>query len=265
MEFSANLTISEMLAPYNKPIENCYECGVEVPTLPCKRSKEIDLLLSALFLKRSLTDLRAIWLLLLQGYTSQAGSIAAATFENALMSSCIAGDLGRAEKLSKSETGESPWKVVDLCKIMAKQSEIEAKIINKPYSQANFEIEWMELYGSYKWLCKIKHPTIPSTLHDAFAASVKSEEYVVMAVPDLRPDDLPNKFTILSITISRIHAAIRNFAFSCELNYEDDRVQKWLQGFNSIIPASIEAYKSLGDLQLPFTIENSQLSKKFQA
>lgn len=262
MEASASLKLAEMLNPFQKPVEICYECGVEVPTLKCKRSKEKDLRVSSLFLKRTLNDLRAIWHLLLLGYTSQAGSIAAAAFENALIASCVAGNVDRADRLLNSESGDSPWSVVELCKMKAKQMKEEAEIIEETFTEKDFDLAWMGIYGAYKWLCRIKHPTLPSTLHDAFSASAKSEEFVVMAAPDIREEDLPNKFTILAITISRIHDAIRSFAFSIKADHDDPRVILWTERLNTIIPSSMEAYESVR-FSLPFDIKYSRLAKEY--
>lgn len=263
MEASASLKLAEMLNPFQKPVEICYECGVEVPTLKCKRNnKEKDLRVSSLFLKRTLNDLRAIWHSLLLGYTSQAGTIAAAAFENALIASCVAGNIDRADKLLTCESVDSPWSVVELCKMKAKQMQKEAEIVEETFAEKDFDLAWMGIYGAYKWLCRIKHPTLPSALHDAFSASVESKEFVVMAAPDIREEDLPNKFTILAITVSRIHDAIRNFAFAIEADHDDPRVIFWRERLNTIIPSSVEAYESAKFL-LPFDIKHSRLAKEY--
>ena len=47
----------------------------------------------------------------------------------------------------------------------------------------------------------LKHPTIPSALHDAFSVSLTENEYTIMAAPDTRIEDLPSKAFILSVMI----------------------------------------------------------------
>jgi hypothetical protein len=74
LELASSPKIAEMLKPFEKPITDCYECGVEVPTLPCKREATKDIGVAALFLKRALNDLRATWNLLLLGYQLDVGT-----------------------------------------------------------------------------------------------------------------------------------------------------------------------------------------------
>jgi len=89
LELSSAPKIAKALKPFSRPVTDCYECGVEVPTLSGKHKNTADLRVAGLFLKRVLNDLRATWDLLLLGYTSQAGSVAAAAFENTLIISCF--------------------------------------------------------------------------------------------------------------------------------------------------------------------------------
>jgi len=56
LELASSTKIVEMLKPFVQPITDCYECGVEVPTLPCKHETTKDIGVAALFLKRSLND-----------------------------------------------------------------------------------------------------------------------------------------------------------------------------------------------------------------
>ena len=235
VELADSPKIAKMLKPFHKPVTDCYECGVEVPTLSCKREKGLDIGVTGLFLKRILNDLRATWNLLLLGYTSQAGSVAAAAFENALIIDCVAGNIPRAKKMLANKSGGSPWSVADLCKMYTHQ----LKEANKKSGEASTDLEdesyWEALYSQYKWLCKVKHPTIPSTLHDAFSVSLDGDEYVIMAAPDTRIEDLPSKAFILSITVLRVKEAIGSFALARELNYESPNVISWKERFDSIV------------------------------
>jgi len=255
--------LAKVLGPFSRPVANCYECGVEVPTLPSKRAQTKDIGVAALFLKRTLNDLRATWNLLLQGYTSQAGSVAAAAFENALIVTCIAGDADRANLLITSKSGESPWSVADLCKMHMRQAQEQAEKCGKSFSEREFDLSWRELYAQYAWLCKIKHPTMPSALHDAFSVSLKEEEYIVMAAPDTRPEDTPNKAMILVATINRILAAIRKFASACEIDLGHSRVISWQKRLDSVIPDIKEAMKPLWSKPLPVSIRNTKLAREY--
>ena len=131
LELASSPKIAEMLKPFKQPITDCCECGVEVPTLPCKRDATKDIGVAALFLKRLLNDLRAVWNLLLLGYTSQAGSVAAAAFENALITSCVADNALMAKKLQSSQSGGSPWSVPDLCKMYTRKLKDRAETSGK--------------------------------------------------------------------------------------------------------------------------------------
>ena len=84
------------LEPFSKPVIDCYEVGVQAPTLKGKRHHDLDITYSALFLKRALTDLRVVWKLLSVGYTSQAAVVAAALFEHALVVNSLAGSKNTA-------------------------------------------------------------------------------------------------------------------------------------------------------------------------
>ena len=234
LELSESKKIVKMLKSFSQPITDCYECGMEVPTLDCRREKTKDIAIAALFFKRLLNDLRATWNLLLLGYTSQAGSVAAAAFENALIASCIAGDAQRAEQLWNHESGGSPWSVSKLCKMYIYHLKEQDIKYGKASSEKDYAILSAALYAQYQWLCKVKHPTLPSALHDAFSVSLLGDEYLIMAAPDTRMEDLPNKAFILCVTILRVIETIDSFALARELDCEKANVIAWKKRFDSI-------------------------------
>ncbi|MCI0560701.1 MAG: hypothetical protein MN733_19625 [Nitrososphaera sp.] len=152
-----------------------------------------------------------------------------------------------------------PWKPQQLAQMLAKQWQAEAVKSGNLFDKNEYEKAWREVYAAYKWLCKIKHPTLRSALHDSFAASVKDGEYVIMAAPDLRAEDLPVKATILVISISRVREAIRCFAIalncdSSSPDYEDFRIR-----MVEILPETREAYSQTMTQPLPFIIGDSSL------
>jgi len=218
--------IADMLSPFRTPITDCYECGVEVPTLPCNRDKTTDIKVAGLFLKRILNDLRVIWNLLSLGYTSQAGSVSAAAFENCLIVNCIAGNVGRTNRFLKSTSGQSPWSVTELCRMYTKQ--LQKK------SDAQDTSDWEVLYSQYMWLCKLKHPSLGSATHDALATGISENEYTIMAAPDDRTEDLPSKSFVLAVAVLRTEEAIESFADAKELDYEHTRVSNWRRRLDSI-------------------------------
>lgn len=249
LELASSTKIAEMLKPFVQPITDCYECGVEVPTLPCKHEITKDIRVAALFLKRLLNDLRAAWNLLLLGYTSQAGAVAAAAFENALIISCVTGSIDRAEQFLKSKTG-LPWSVAKLCRMQASQTKED-------------ENYWKVLYSLYEWLCKVKHPTVPSALHDAFSVSLTGSEFIVMAAPDTRKEDLSSKAFILSVTLSSVTEAIRSFALVRELDISSPNVVSWQNRLDSIAINIDKAVDPLMKMPLPFAYDG-RISRKIR-
>lgn len=261
LEIASTPQIAKMLKPFSQPVTDCYECGVEVPTLSCKREKGMDIRVTGLFLKRLLNDLRATWDLLLLGYTSQAGSVAAAAFENTLITSCVAGNIRRAEKFLNCKSGGSPWSVVDLCKMYTRQLREKSKKSGSTSADLEDETYWKVLYSQYKWLCKLKHPTIPSALHDAFSVSLDGDEYIVMAAPDTRMEDLPSKAFILTVTTLKVKEAIESFALARELDFEKPNVISWQKRFDSIVTNLDKAVDPIMKKPLPFDYEGNILRK----
>lgn len=232
LELASSPKIAEVLRPFLRPITDCYECGVEVPTLPCRAQTTKATRVAALFMKRLLNDLRATWNILLLGYTSQAGAVAAAAFENALVVSCTAGSIDRAEQCLKSQTG-LPWSIAALCRMDASQTTED-----KDY--------WRVLYAQYQWLCKVKHPTLPSVLHDAFSVS------------------LDGKAFILSVTILRVKEAIDRFAVARDLDTTAPRAVLWQERMDSIITNLDAAVDPITAKPLPFSYDGRISSKEEQ-
>ena len=263
LELSSSPKIAEMLKPFWRPVTDCYECGVEVPTLSCKREKGADISMAGLFLKRLLNDLRATWDLLLLGYTSQAGSVAAAAFENSLIISCVAGNIPRAEKVFSYKSGGSPWPVADLCKLYTRDLTEKRKEAGETSSDLEDETYWKVLYSQYEWLCKLKHPTLPSALHDARSVSLTGDEYIIMAAPDTRIEDLPSKAFILTGTALRVKEAIDSFALARELDYKHPNVISWKRRFDSIVPNLDKAVDPIMKMPLPFNYKGHIFKKDY--
>lgn len=264
MEVAAVAKLSVDLGPFKIALEKCYEAGGQAPTLPGKRHGGNDLLLAALFLKRSLNDLRSIWTQTLMGYTSQAASVAAALFEHALAVEAMAGSTENAKQLRETNSGDLPWSPIELAKLHASNMRLEAQVTGTPFTDADYELAWREVYGAYKFLCKIKHPTIRSTLHDAPAASVRDGEYVVMAAPDLRAEDLPVKATILMIAVSRAYQAIRWFALNLGCDTTEAYYRDFTDRMAAVVPAARDAYKQLVAAPLPFDVSDELLAEEYR-
>ncbi len=260
MEASAAIVLSKQLAPFEIPIRKCYEGGVQAPTLEGKRHGEIDMLLAALFLKKALNDLRATWMLLRSGYTSQAASVTASLFENALTVTCLAGNSGNAQKVANNKSGDLPWSAQQLAKILAQQWQAEAHIAKNKFDQQDYETMWREIYSGYKWLCMVKHPTYKSAVHDASATSLTGEKYVVMAAPDIRPEDMPVKATILCIGINRVREALRSFVFALECDTTTPAYKSFLERMQEVLSSTKKAFKTSTIQPLPLNIRYTSLA-----
>ena len=263
MEAVSEIVLKSQLSQFEPAVRDCYEAGVQVTTLASKRCGQPDILLSALFLKKALNDLRAVWILACIGYTSQAATIAATLYENALAASCLAGNLECEARLRNQKGGDLPWSAQDLAKLLAKRWQEEARRANQDISKDYFELVWREIYSAYKWLCKIKHPTYKSALHDSMAASVKAGEYVVMAAPDIREEDLPVKALILTIAISRVREAIRCFFSGEQCEEKGLDVDSFKLRMENVMTVTKKAYAAFSGQPLPFDIGDSALSDTY--
>lgn len=211
MERSALLMLQSELAAFDQPIANAYEAGVQAPTLSARRHSEPDMRAAALFLKRTLVDLRGTWVLISRGYSSPAAAVAASLWEHALAATVLAGSQERHKELRDTPAGDLPWSPKRLAGFGAAALEdtVPAHIVRT---------RSRNMYAAYKWLCKSKHPTLRATLHDAGAATTNEGTFVVMSAPDLRPENLPVKRLILLISCGRTIEAIKRFtkALGCD-------------------------------------------------
>ena len=119
-EEGAVSALSVSLEPLEPAIRACFEAGVEVPTLPVVDQGPDRLRYAAIFLKRTLTDLRATWLLVRRGYTAAAAATAAALWENSLAAACLAHGSALVDALEASASGDLPWPPQRLAKEWAK-------------------------------------------------------------------------------------------------------------------------------------------------
>jgi hypothetical protein len=260
-ELSAVAILAPVLAPWQAPVQHCYEAGVQAPTLPGKRHGEPDIQMAALFLKKALTDLRVVWLLLEVGYSSPAASVAASAMENALTVSALAGHHDRATELLATADGDIPWGPMQLAQFRAQRWLQDGVVDGKLFGPNEYELAWREVYSGYKWLCKIKHPTMRSATHDAGASQLASTDYVVMAVPDTREIDAPVKATVLTVTTNHVKAAIIHFAQALEYEPASAAFAHFATRLELVDAGLAAAYA--GPASLPFHIGESKLAQEW--
>jgi hypothetical protein len=261
METYAKRVVSKQLAAFDAPIRDCYESGVQAPTLPGKRQGTPDMVLAGLFLKKSLNDLRSTWLLLQHGYTSQAAAVAASLFENALTVTCLAGSEASTKVLEDSESDGLPWSIQQLAKIHGRRQQNEARLAHRRSDSELYETTWREVYAGYIWLCKLKHPTSGWLAHDASSAPVGLGEHAVRAAPDLRAEDVAVKATILAIAIHRVHGAIHSYALALECETFSPQYRGFDERMGRVAPGTSAAFRALAAQPLPFDIRESTLAQ----
>src|ERR1035437_3919005 len=255
IEDRASTTISKQLRQFSQPFEDAYEAGVIVPTLKHNSPKVIDLRCAALLLKRTLNDLRGVWVLLGKGYTSQAASVAASLYESALASICLTQNKQNADKFLSNPSGEIPWSPMEMTKMVVGAE-------GAATSGKEFENNWRALYAHYVWLCQIKHSTLNSVAHDTSASTLDGKGYVVMAVPNVQKDDATVKAAIavksLMRTLECIEAFAKALGYDGELPNEcdfDERVRRARK-------ESWEAFKPFAKPS-PISISRSWFVKKY--
>lgn len=204
LEVTALANLSDQLRQFEAPFRDTYEAGIIAPVLRADALIAADVRCAALHFKRVLNDLRSVWLLLRYGYTSQAASIAASLYENALGTVCLTISSKNVETYLASEPGELPWSPKEMAKMVVGHE-------GKTPGTKDFENGWRSLYAHYVWLCQIKHPTMPSVVHDTSATTVR-DSYVVMALPNVQPEDLPLKAQIAIIALRRTQESIEALA-----------------------------------------------------
>jgi hypothetical protein len=205
LETVARTTISRQLSRFEAPFRDTYEAGVIVPVLRAKGRAVVDARCAALFFKRVLNDLRGVWVLLHEGYTSQAASVAASLYESALATICLTQSKENIAAFQAEPHGQVPWSPIEMAKIVVRA---EGK---KPQGK-DYENGWRSLYAHYVWLCQIKHSSQDSVIHDAGASSVGERGYVVMAIPNVREEDIAIKAMVAIISLHRTLECIEALA-----------------------------------------------------
>jgi hypothetical protein len=205
LEAVAETTISKQLSQFEAPFRDTYEAAVIVPVLRAKGTAVIDVKCAALFLKRVLNDLRGVWVLLRKGYTSQAASVAASLYESALATICLTQSKENINAFLANPNGEIPWRPMDMAKMVVRGE-------GKTLESKDFEDGWRSLYAHYAWLCQIKHSTRDSVVHDTGASALAERGYVVMALPNVKAEDIGVKAMVAIISLLRALESIENFA-----------------------------------------------------
>lgn len=203
--------VSSSFSEWQAVVRVCEEAGMLAPMVPSKNSGALSLVAAGPFLKRALNDLRAVWLLIERGYSTQAASVAASLYENALTAAAIAGDDKLAQEAKKTKYAEIPWTPKQLAQLNARREMAIQEKSGHKSSAKEYEDAWTISYFNYKWLCQIKHPTWQAVYHDVQGALVNSAEYAIRPGPNNITDDAQLKARILGVSVSQAFIAARSF------------------------------------------------------
>lgn len=208
--------VREALTEWEAVVRSAIEAGMLAPMVPATNHGDVRFVAAGPFLKRALNDLRAVWLLLERGYSSQAASVAASLYENALTAAVLASSEKLVAEARKTKYAEVPWSAKQLAQLDARRAlEVQAKNGRKT-SPKEFEDAWTISYYQYKWLCQIKHPTWQSVYHDVRGSLVRGSEYAVRPGPNNVAEDLHVKACILGGSVAKVLEASKSFFLSLD-------------------------------------------------
>ncbi len=255
LEDAASAKLSEHLRPFEAPFRDTYEAGVIAPVLRAEALIETDVRCAALHFKRVLNDLRSVWLLLRCGYTSQAASVASSLYENALGTVCLTISPQNVETYVASDSGELPWSPMAMAKMVVEHE-------GHTPGTKDFENQWRALYAHYVWLCQTKHPTMPSVVHDTSASAVRNG-YVVMALPNVHPQDMPLKAQIAIISLHRTHESIEALVTAFGFKGNLPNTHGFAERFSRAKEAAWSAYEPFLKARNPISIHRTWFPKKY--
>ncbi len=234
--------IEQQLAVLKKLVDACERHAIPLPGLV--KAKE-EHAYAALFLKRTLTDLRAVWKLLSAGYTSQGAAVASSLFEHSLAAILIVGGDKVTERIiEEMDTKEmgSP-RIEELCRLY------KTKTGTWPYP-------------IYKWLCKMKHPTLSTLRHEVRSSMSRGGEFGLGITPNRSPDDLGNKRFILGLCIGQTLEAMRAFADAGEITPAAGPKSKAWLAETDLIGKNLEEEMDRGDAVLSFDLSKTAFGRR---
>jgi hypothetical protein len=255
LEHFARCNLSSQLADFEEAFRFSYEAALVAPTLR-KDGDRGKFTHAALYFRRALNDLRAVWLCLSRGYTSQAASCAGSLFESCLATICLLErkNIQTFESKLRSPSGNDfPWGAMEMAK-MACANQFDLTRPNPKY-----ENNWRALYARYVWLSQMRHSTFQSVTHEIASSTLDCGDYIVMAIPNCTDQDVPVKVGIAIGALADIQGATN--ALISALGYQkqngntlfDERKRK----AEATIDSLIEKYLKM---QNPISIARTRFS-----
>ncbi|OOY37353.1 hypothetical protein [Solemya velum gill symbiont] len=259
-EESTKNSTSFDLKEWNEIVKSTIEAGAMVSMLKAKNHGQQRILSAAPFLKRSLTDLRSVWLLIQIGYTSQAASVTASLYENALTASVLAYSDQLAQEALSTKYSEIPWGAKKLAQLSA-EIDLKRSFGNDDFPKDKYEGNWTVSYFGYKWLCQIKHPTWQSAFHDVKSSLVNEKDYVIFPAPCNKKEDLHLKFAVLGDAVGKTIAAIRSYCLSLECEEDNEEYKLFEDKLSASYLGVIEQMKKYADKTPPVNVIDRRFIK----
>lgn len=243
------------LLPFLKISEQLINIVPTITKVTQRQTFDMTSMIQHVFLKQSLTCLRAANKLLVAGYTAQAAMIVCSMYEIDLYSTYIGNDTTRGEKYRRHDNSQDwVWPPHFIIKELAENNlrRQGVTIDQKTLSSAKQDVD-----GAYVFLCSIKHPNpIPMLRHTATTNLDNFESdkatYRFGIFPDSREEDEIVKKVILSEANQRAISVAQNTANTApELS---ERQAKWLNELLEIQSRQVEIYQQLANpnSKMPF-------------
>lgn len=170
-----------------------------------------------LFLGRAIHQLRSLWLLTLNGYTTEAGALCASIIEHAAIVAEVARDPEKAKQLDERITAAHV------------NGQVDVKFLPWNYRALFDEIEKARGSGAtvistlYGYACTKKHP---STMDEAMNSRSGGE---LSVHPDGSAEDLSNKKLVLCMAHHMILIALEAISTHFEWDSKDPYFQRYVR------------------------------------
>ena len=125
-----------------------------------------------------------------------------------------------------------------------------------------FEKSWRALYAHYCWLCQVKHSSRESVIHDATASTLAERKYVVMALPNVREEDIPVKNMVAIISLQRTLECIEAFAHALGFPEKLPNDFRFAERFQRARDSAWRAFEPHLRTAQPISIGRSRFTKK---
>lgn len=142
-----------------------------------------------------------------------------------------------------------------MTKLCVSRREAAAELAGTPFTEKERSSAGEITYFTYRWLCKIKHPTTPSLIHEASGSRLDAGTFVVMALPNVHENDLTLKGLILTNATLEAKASIRTFSEAHEPDRDSPAYRSFASRMDGITPRLSGAFHSVCSEPPPFLLD----------